>query len=342
MTSTKPKLPNRLSFNCYAVEGDFRKFAASVFEAIREAGLAEPVRWSTHGAEGKADVARAVDALPRTAAEAGKSPCYIEFDLTTGFGGMVQYFPDNRGQPTARAGLQWTSTKVVDREGDARKFQASCVSVCAALMGKFDVYSAELRPDSEGHCIPVVPLVNANSHIAVVTPGGVDQAYDEPDRFWAAGWSTVNESRGRRLLARDVEVLGGPEYLEKIIDPQWAMARAAKPGRTRYDQPTVRAEEAKIFNRGEGRLHAVGYSEAEQLLEYSCALERGQHIQGWEIYALLAIVKQGKSTEGWPVKTVRIVFLEKWMAEQEKRPLLDIGCHVWHYQDDGELREITE
>lgn len=340
--STKPELPNGLSFNCYAVEGDFRAFAASVFSAIRKAGFSEPVRWSAQGTQGSSDVATAVNALPRTPEEAGKSPCYMQFGMATGFSGMIQYFPDNQGQPTARAGLQWTSTKVADREGDARKFQAGCVSICAALMERFDIYSADLRPDSEGYCIPAVPLVNANSHIAVVTPGSVDQAYDEPDRFWAAGWSTVNESRGRRLLARDVEVLGGPEYLERIIDPQWAMARAAKPGRSRYEQPIVRAEEAKIFNRGEGRLHAVGYSEAEQLLEYSCALERGQHIQGWEIYALLAIVKQGKSTEGWPVKTVRIVFLEKWMAEQEKRPLLDIGCRVWHYQDDGELKEITE
>ena len=41
------------------------------------------------------------------------------------------------------------------------------------------------------------------------------------------------------------------------------------------------------------------------------------------------------------MKTIRIVFLEEWMAEQEKRPLLDIGCHVWFY-DDGELNEILE
>ncbi len=72
----------------------------------------------------------------------------------------------------------------------------------------------------------------------------------------------------------------------------------------------------------------------KKLLEFSCALNKGEHIQGWEIFALLGIIKQGKSAEGWAVKSVRIEFLERRMAEQEKRPLLDIGCHVW-FHDDG-------
>jgi hypothetical protein len=75
---------------------------------------------------------------------------------------------------------------------------------------------------------------------------------------------------------------------------------------------------------------------AEGLLEYSCPLEAAEHIRGWEIYALLNVVKSGRLSGGPPVKTVRIVFLDGWAAKQE-RPLLDIGCRVYHYDAQGEL-----
>jgi hypothetical protein len=36
------------------------------------------------------------------------------------------------------------------------------------------------------------------------------------------------------------------------------------------------------------------------------------------------------------------VFIEEWMAQSEKRPLLDIGCKLFYYAPDGVLQEIVD
>lgn len=77
------------------------------------------------------------------------------------------------------------------------------------------------------------------------------------------------------------------------------------------------------------------------IVEFSCVLFRGEHINGWEIFALFNIVENGKLSDGSTVSTVQIVFEECWAARQEKRPLLDIGCKVFCYRHNGELEEIT-
>ena len=121
------------------------------------------------------------------------------------------------------------------------------------------------------------------------------------------------------------------------------MARAAKAGETGYDDPEILPEEEAIFRSGPARLEFVGYSADEKQIEYSCVIGEGQHIQGWEVYALRQIVTTGQTPDGKaPVETVRVVFLEEWMAQSEKRPLLDVGCKPFYYAADGALHEITD
>jgi hypothetical protein len=66
------------------------------------------------------------------------------------------------------------------------------------------------------------------------------------------------------------------------------------------------------------------------------------HIQGWEIYNVSELIEVEKLEDGRPVDTVRIVFLNREMAEREKRPLLDIGAQVWYYNPVGETEQIIE
>ena len=137
--TTKPKLPNGISFNAYAVGADFRAFAALVFDAIRSEGLPEPGRWSTHASEGNTGIKEAVDALPRTPEAAGAVPTYIEFGTEVGVTGTIKFFPDNQGQPVCRVGLQWTLIGAANSENKAHSFQDGCVSICAKLMQHFEL-----------------------------------------------------------------------------------------------------------------------------------------------------------------------------------------------------------
>jgi hypothetical protein len=43
-----------------------------------------------------------------------------------------------------------------------------------------------------------------------------------------------------------------------------------------------------------------------------------------------------------PLKEIRVTFHKLAVAEREKRPLLDIGCRVFGYNDNGDLVELTQ
>lgn len=198
-------------------------------------------------------------------------------------------------------------------------------------MAPFTVYAADLTPEDGGAvCFPEVPLVTSNSHIVVTNVEAVEEHYDDPAAFWGAGWQRAAEDDGQILLTRALDLAAGPKYLEAILDHQWAMARAARPGEATYEAPVYRADERALFGAGAPRLRFVGYDEDARLAEYSCALAEGEHIRGWEVYALRAIVEARALPSGHPVDTVRVVFLDEPTARAEKRPLLDIGCRVFH------------
>ena len=62
-----------------------------------------------------------------------------------------------------------------------------------------------------------------------------------------------------------------------------------------------------------------------------------------EIHEVRALVKAKQDREGRPVDTVRIVFLEEWMARRERRPLLDVGARVFFMDPKtGRDVEITD
>lgn len=336
--------PDSLAFNCHIGTANFGATVRLFLELMRQQALPPIVGWQSADVEdgSPADLAGAVSNLPDSMAGAGDRPVFLGFDCSGSVLGNLKLSTAANGEPFCSANLQWITT---DRDGIAElvAFQNSCLALCRGLFSKADVHFADLRPEGGGaRCIPEVPLVDGNSHVALASRANVADAYDDPEVFWAAGWKVV-ESRGdRHLLARDMDVVGGPDYLARIMDHQWAMARAARAHRTRYDRPLVAPEDERLFKAGEARLQSVGYSKAEGLLEYSCALEAGEHIRGWEIYALLNVIKRGQLSDGPPVKTVRIVFLDAWAAKQEKRPLLDIGCRVYHYDAQGELVELRD
>jgi len=201
---------------------------------------------------------------------------------------------------------------------------------------------ALLTREGSVRCFPEVPVALTNASLVAIRTVRVDEAYDKPLDFWAA-WDEREELGGSlRLAARGLNIETNADYLAHIMDGQWAMARAAKPKRTRYFKPEADEEELPVYQRGQPLLHPVGIVQEESTAEFSCYLKPGDHIRGHEIYKLWYLVKTGKFADGTEIKTVRVVFGDRWMAEQEKRPLLDIGCRVFAMVASGELEEIPE
>lgn len=343
MTTTVPG-PSALLFECEIVSGEFRDLVERTAAYAQSVGLPAVSGWRTrHDQRRQAtDFAAELQRLPGSAGDIAGKSSFIHFDFSGEGFATADFFPELHGSGLVRLSLN----KATDRSGreGLLRFQQQCFRILALHFAGSHVYSAQITALGGGAlCIPDVPLVTTNSHIAVTNSQEVDERYDDPAAFWNAGWSIAAERAGQRLLTREMDLLVGPEYLERIIDHQWAMARAAKAGETGYDDPEILPEEDAIFRGGPARLEFVGYSPSEKQIEYSCVLGEGQHIQGWEVYALRRIINTRKTPDGKaPVKMVRVVFMKEWMAQSEKRPLLDIGCRLFYYDAAGELRDLAD
>jgi hypothetical protein len=151
-------------------------------------------------------------------------------------------------------------------------------------------------------------------------------AYADPSAFHAV-WAGGFEEDGYCLRFRAADAETGPEFLAAVQDGQWALARAARPGLTRY-YPTFIDQETEVCRRQPARLQEVGYLAPAGIVEYTSVAAPGEHLAGWEIHRLAALLRERRMGDGQPVNGVRVVFLDSDAAELEKRPLLDRGIKV--------------
>jgi hypothetical protein len=213
--------------------------------------------------------------------------------------------------------------------------------VARGLLARRAVENVSAHRQGSGACVPLVPLAGTRRPLVLATDREVEQAYERPEEFWSAGWK-VERFGERALLTRCQDVITRGEIFRETRDHQWQMARAAMPGLTKFGYPRVADDEKDWFEDGQPRLEPVGQNEAG-LVEYACTLERGDHLQGFEIFYLWELVERKQFRDGKPLTAVRVVFLEEWMAVNEKRPLLDIGVQVFYEDSEtGELVEFAE
>lgn len=203
-------------------------------------------------------------------------------------------------------------------------YLAPIVHIARHLMREDVLTTATLTRfgDDRGGCVPAPPIALRREPFAITTVADVAAMYDDVDAFLAA-WDVVEywgEHGDKLLLARCLEnPIDRVAILDHTIADQWAMARAAKPRVTFYSDPVVHPDEQALYEEARSRLELVGTREG--VTEYSCVLtDVDDHLAGHEIYALRGSVQRG---------VVRVVFKEQWMAEQEKRPLLDVGVRVF-------------
>jgi hypothetical protein len=189
---------------------------------------------------------------------------------------------------------------------------------------------------------PEAPLAVLAWQMVLAPDTLVAETYEDVNAFWNAGWDHRENFRSGAMLSRGTTLIEDDSYVEKFLEMEWTLARAAKPGKTKYFNVEVEPELESIFSRGESVLKPVGYAEEALLAEYSCYLGEGEHIPGWEIYGLRTMINARALHDGRPLDVARIVFVTREMAIRERRPLLDIGAKVFYQDAPDKLVEITE
>ena len=190
-------------------------------------------------------------------------------------------------------------------------------------------------------CLPTVPIAGLRTYLVSCTQREVADAYESPEAFWKSGWEASRWIGERAMLERAMQTMGSVDYLAQVQPQHWALARAAKPGRCHYALPVVKPEEEEVYRAGEPALALVGYAEREAEVELACALKPPAHIQGYEVFDLYGLLKEGVLEDGRPLRGIRVVFAHEEMARAERRPLLDIGARVLAYDTAGHLQQIT-
>jgi hypothetical protein len=215
-----------------------------------------------------------------------------------------------------------------------QKFLKQATQIISQVLQSAKVYRVNLKRTGMRCFAPVCPLVSDDIHIVLTTHAEVEQNYENPEVFWQAGWSSVDEFGDQILLARGLDLVGEIEFKRQIYPHQWDLARAAKPGLCKYYTPNPRPEELFLLREAPEILNQVGYSDEHQFIEYACVPSE-HHISPYEIYLLRQLVKKGQLEDGSPLKQVRVSFPNRTWAEQEKRPLLDNGIDVLYLDKMG-------
>lgn len=315
--------------------GSLAEGAQLVLDHLTASGFEPPVQWSASGGKWTplASVKASIAALKRNPGKStGSSWEASGFWIAT-----IVHEPDEGPD------VWMTHLSHECAQKEAPRLLNSHASLLRAIAQTGRMVRALVERENGGVlCLPDVPIASINAHILAIPPERPDLGYDYPERFLNAGWRK-DAAGGMLFLERGLKATSNTAYLKEILHHQWAMARAAKPHQTSYYWPKVEANERKLFRSGDPALELVGYVVSEKTVEFSCVLESlDQHLQGWEIYDIFALLHEKKTADGDPVEAVRVVFFAPWMAEQEKRPLLDIGARVYYQAEDGGLIEVTE
>lgn len=332
-------LPDALELFAYSEEGGFRDFAGRVLAALQAPGGPAVTGWSVpFGAKARATPpAQALEKLPESDARADGTPS-VGFVLGGGADFAAVYRDPDGGRWVVRL------HQGVARDGEGFAEQVDGLArLCAGLAASAGVRSAQVdRLGAGGACVPDVPVAGRTRHVVVTTEAEVAAAYDDPAAFWDAGWDETRVPGGARVLVRAREAAGNGAFLAAVYDAQWRMARAARPGLTRYYAPACLPEEHPVFASGEARLLPVGYYADEQSAVYSCQLGPGEHIPGWEIYHVWELVQSRALSDGRPVSAVRVVFADRESAARERRPLLDAGAEVLYLAPSGQYERLVD
>jgi hypothetical protein len=256
--------------------------------------------------------------------------------------------------PAVEAAKQWSVS--VSREGPPTESWLQTITKiarAAVTMSGFEVAFLG-RHSARGMAFVPSPPLARSFHLVTTTDSQVAERYDDPAVFWQV-WTTIERLGETRLCIRHLDALEEEDWLARTFEQTMELARHAKPGLTYYDKdpywyppyaPWWEPGDYQDEKAGYPALTLVGYIAESKTVEFTGYItkqpmqeggEAPRHVLITEIHAVRALVAAKQTEDGRPIEVVRVVFPERWMAEQERRPLLDVGAQVFYLDVTGTL-----
>ena len=217
----------------------------------------------------------------------------------------------------------------------------SHVYLVRQLVKAFPVLNGHIYRNTESYA-PITPHASDENILYIVNSKDVEASYNTPDLYWQS-WDEVEPLENDRfLVTKALDIEDELAYKLYVYPKIWQLARDAKPHFTQYASPSFSDYDIPYIDGPEATTRQVGYHADEQWIEYTAYPPENGHILPREIYAFRKWLVAGQLDSGEPIKEVRISFQNLKTAEQEKRPLLDIGCRIFYYDNLGELVELKD
>jgi hypothetical protein len=331
---------------------------------LREAGLGGIYRYSVAGMDGEDVPGSQADLELRisTHEDGPGNPHYFkmtteddsELSFVRGLGGRTTWTIEGRYPSETIPTVEWME---------------AMAKLCIAAASIPGLQRQELERDTAWADFPPQPPLAGCNHVVTVTDAMVAAAYNDPSSLphsWQGSfydcWDRVERVGDQRVCIRALDKLDVEQWLAATFETTMHLARLAKPKKTRYLPPgNVRPAFAAWWEYGDlideekagyPALKFTGYDPTTRTVEYAgfCTDTRvsqggpdPRHVLIREIHSVRALVKAKKDRDGRPVDTVRIVFMEEWMARRERRPLLDAGARVYFMdRNTGKDVEVTD
>lgn len=337
-------VPTLVTFDVRVRAGTLADVAAVVSRVLAAAGLRAPTKYRVAGTKKQV----AWKGIPAAFSEAEALARPVTLDLGGGLD-VTLYRPHETAKWAAMGPLRGEDVRALDfmlsvsdagREGTLSVL-AAYVRLGRALLGEPGLIGARSTWKGAGaHCLPEVPVAGTRSQVLITTDEEVAAGYDDPSAFWRDGWEDSERFGKYTLCIRAMGAADGPALLAQILDRQWALGRAARPGRIKYYLPVVKDSERDIYRSGERTLGMAGLDPKTGKLEMTCAILDDRHVAGWEILDLWNVLDD-RELDGNPILGARVVFVDEAVARRERRPLIAAGAEVFAYDVAGELVPIT-
>ncbi|MBZ4422370.1 hypothetical protein [Myxococcus sp. RHSTA-1-4] len=323
-----PRYPESLTIEAQLIASSLEEVAARARQTWEAAGLPPLVAWGMD--------ARARPPTPTPPPDAfGQGG--LAFELPDGWAGVIT--------PVGPSGTRFNLRLPVDVKRDAVHLIPATVAAARRWIGLLGVgtgiASMSVLRGVGANCLPIAPLAAPDAILVLVRRSRVEEAYTSVEAFLAA-WEHVEERDGFLLVSRGEAALDTERWLEAAGPSQWALARAARAGRTTYRPATPLPEEEPLYFAGTETLRPAGYEPDTGVLTFAAWTPPGTHPHGWEVYNLLSFLREGVVPDGRPLREVRVIFPDEAAARREARPLSDIGARVYFTGPDGEFHALEE
>lgn len=206
-----------------------------------------------------------------------------------------------------------------------------------AVAREFSVRRGEVRRQSKTYIGPDPALVEAEIAMSCLPVAEIEAAYDDLDTFWASWDKVTHLPDGMVLLSRGMEIVDETTFKVLTMTRGMVMARAAKPGLSKYYLAEPSPEERTVLDAQPSYLEQIGYSEEKKSLEFTAVVPEGEYLSLRDLDDIMRWQSDG-AAGGKAVETVIVTFPNIAMAQRQAPALHAIEARVQYYAEQGDWR----